>query len=705
MSIWAREAQFKDLLEKGVRKNSKSVIQQLVAIATEDERECYKHVCGLLVREFKRAKPALRINVLYITTAICRQAKKKKSDKLCKRLEPSLKEIALQMASAPSSQLGQVRKVLGALGKEHVFSAGLLAEFETVLGTSSEIMQGHGIDGLATASGASGKASHEPDDYSVPAHEAYSPGADMSFSPGPPEEPTPPPPPAPPTAPPHPPPQPPRPPPSQHPTSQLDKLQRAPPHPPQFPPPTQHLASRQQPLQGALQQPPRSLPPMPPAPQRWGPPHAAPTHDQYDPFGAGSSGFMPANSYPTHTAAAPAAAAYPQNGGETAMLPRPPSGPLPPPPPISLPPPPIHSPPPRTPAVSAAAAAAAGLHPPTSLPAPSTEPPSKRQRRSRWEDAPPAVSSLQQSGLIPPAASVAASAAEQSLQDPAAVMGKSLAEVIKELQDRGPGPDNGPPTSVGPGSLVQSAPLPAATSGLSLKEGGNGASALHATPPFNTGLLSKEGSQGLLPGLVPERPAAAAASAAPGGSKRASRWGDVPNPSQTPSSFGLSQSTAIPTPAHTHPLPPPPQAGINGTGHQFPPPLPSVRHANGRMDPHHDRLQHLPPPPVPHLEAQRDLPPTPPADSRNMHLPSIGEGALPPPPPLAHAPPKLLPGEREQDRRPSEQAGSLQPGSQGQKALTNGHAVHEHGSQGALQGQQAAENTTSASADDDMEVS
>lgn len=39
MSIWSREAQFKDLLEKGVRKNSKSVIQQLVSIATEDERE------------------------------------------------------------------------------------------------------------------------------------------------------------------------------------------------------------------------------------------------------------------------------------------------------------------------------------------------------------------------------------------------------------------------------------------------------------------------------------------------------------------------------------------------------------------------------------------------------------------------------------------------------------------------------------------
>ena len=39
MSIWGREAQFKDLLEKGVRKNSKSVIQQLVSIATEDERE------------------------------------------------------------------------------------------------------------------------------------------------------------------------------------------------------------------------------------------------------------------------------------------------------------------------------------------------------------------------------------------------------------------------------------------------------------------------------------------------------------------------------------------------------------------------------------------------------------------------------------------------------------------------------------------
>ena len=43
MSIWRREAQFKDLLEKGVRKNSKSNIQQLVSIATEDEREVCAH--------------------------------------------------------------------------------------------------------------------------------------------------------------------------------------------------------------------------------------------------------------------------------------------------------------------------------------------------------------------------------------------------------------------------------------------------------------------------------------------------------------------------------------------------------------------------------------------------------------------------------------------------------------------------------------
>ena len=65
-----------------------------------------------------------------------------------------------------------MRKVLAALGKEQVFSAGALAEFETVLGTSGPIY-GSGAEGLNGTFGAVGMSSQEADDLGAPAHEAY----------------------------------------------------------------------------------------------------------------------------------------------------------------------------------------------------------------------------------------------------------------------------------------------------------------------------------------------------------------------------------------------------------------------------------------------------------------------------------------------------------------------------------------------------
>lgn len=60
-----------------------------------------------------------------------------------------------------------MRKVLGALAKEHVFSSGALAEFETVLGTLG------GTDGADGSSGLPAMFSQEPDDFGGPALEAY----------------------------------------------------------------------------------------------------------------------------------------------------------------------------------------------------------------------------------------------------------------------------------------------------------------------------------------------------------------------------------------------------------------------------------------------------------------------------------------------------------------------------------------------------
>ena len=101
---WQREAEFKEVLEKAVKKGSKGAIATTQAIALQDmaqvqssraakhnKREpdlsfcpnsalvlqCYKHVCALVERQMRKAKPAQRLNALYIISTICRHSLRK----------------------------------------------------------------------------------------------------------------------------------------------------------------------------------------------------------------------------------------------------------------------------------------------------------------------------------------------------------------------------------------------------------------------------------------------------------------------------------------------------------------------------------------------------------------------------------------------------------------------------------------------------
>ena len=97
---WQREAEFKDALEKAVKKGSKGAIATAQNIALHDMGQvtswaeaslshpistdcvnmllqCYKHVCALVERQMRKAKANQRLNALYIISTICRHSLKK----------------------------------------------------------------------------------------------------------------------------------------------------------------------------------------------------------------------------------------------------------------------------------------------------------------------------------------------------------------------------------------------------------------------------------------------------------------------------------------------------------------------------------------------------------------------------------------------------------------------------------------------------
>ena len=97
---WQREDEFKEVLDKAVKKGSKAAITTAQGIAVQDMAQVciamlsclgqstqpltakfcaqgYKHVCALVDRHLKKAKPAQRLNAFFLISAICRHSLKK----------------------------------------------------------------------------------------------------------------------------------------------------------------------------------------------------------------------------------------------------------------------------------------------------------------------------------------------------------------------------------------------------------------------------------------------------------------------------------------------------------------------------------------------------------------------------------------------------------------------------------------------------
>ncbi|KAA6420161.1 MAG: hypothetical protein FRX49_09824 [Trebouxia sp. A1-2] len=133
---WQREAEFREVLDKAVKKGSKGAIATVQKIALEDMGQCYKHVCGLTERQMRKAKPAQRLNALYVISTICRHSLKKHKlqDKYTGRWGPSIASLIELVADLPSEQTAQVEKVLTSWKKEKIFSEAIVDQCASNIG-------------------------------------------------------------------------------------------------------------------------------------------------------------------------------------------------------------------------------------------------------------------------------------------------------------------------------------------------------------------------------------------------------------------------------------------------------------------------------------------------------------------------------------------------------------------------------------------
>ncbi|BDA42569.1 probable SR-related and CTD-associated factor 8 at N-terminal half [Coccomyxa sp. Obi] len=132
--MWERETDFEELLVKGIKKTTKSSIDEVVALAIDEEKWGYKHVVGLLKKAMAKGKKD-RIKVLYIISSICRKSRSQlgAKDKYAQRFTPVLPSIAKLLAEAPAEDLVQADKVLQTWRRDSTFDSYALAEFEEIL--------------------------------------------------------------------------------------------------------------------------------------------------------------------------------------------------------------------------------------------------------------------------------------------------------------------------------------------------------------------------------------------------------------------------------------------------------------------------------------------------------------------------------------------------------------------------------------------
>ncbi|KAL4449023.1 hypothetical protein ABPG77_007740 [Micractinium sp. CCAP 211/92] len=120
---WEREEQFRSLLHRAAKKASREMIDTIADIAVRDDKVAYKAVCALLLHEMKQLKPAYRLKLFFVASAILRQSKSRRGDrdKYAARFAPLLDGMADLLATLPADQLASVLKVLDMWWRDEIF--------------------------------------------------------------------------------------------------------------------------------------------------------------------------------------------------------------------------------------------------------------------------------------------------------------------------------------------------------------------------------------------------------------------------------------------------------------------------------------------------------------------------------------------------------------------------------------------------------
>lgn len=122
MTSWVREEVFCTLLKRLAENLTRDRVKEIVNIAVEDVRRCYKHVLAYIARQARGSGDRQRLNLLYVLAEILLATHKRlgSGNRLTKRLESEAAALLKPFGHCPQDKLG---KVVGWFEKAGVFSA------------------------------------------------------------------------------------------------------------------------------------------------------------------------------------------------------------------------------------------------------------------------------------------------------------------------------------------------------------------------------------------------------------------------------------------------------------------------------------------------------------------------------------------------------------------------------------------------------
>eukprot|EP00873_Tetraselmis_striata_P002562 jgi/Tetstr1/422826/TSEL_013617.t1 len=132
---WPRAREFQALLERALKKVSKSLVDAAVELALEDEKQFYKHIALRLDHTLRKAKPTHRLNLLYVNLRGAARLTRGGGAKsrLMRRMEPMMAPIFTALAEAPEEERAQVDKIFNTWLKEKLFTQVAVAEFRRLV--------------------------------------------------------------------------------------------------------------------------------------------------------------------------------------------------------------------------------------------------------------------------------------------------------------------------------------------------------------------------------------------------------------------------------------------------------------------------------------------------------------------------------------------------------------------------------------------